>query len=1105
MYSDVARDRLADGDTAVAESMAGQVAVLADLASAAAAPPHAAQLVQSSLLLPLAHHLRQQAEQAALSHFQAQTLQKLLCSRSSGSKHGDSAYDSFVLLRAAVSRILTPERLDPPGGEPQSREVAADLLVVQALLHSRTVSLPAVLDAALLHVLAPHAGTVLQQLLTPGHTLQTFSAACKPLVTTVSATAVQNLSSFVQLVLNGYSASKESSGDVPESTCGEGILLLLLGHAMLPEGSTAGAEMLRSPAASALQRLMPSRADTGLLYMLGVLFRDTASAASAAAADVSVEAAQALLRAPALVPSAAHCCRACIESPAELRSAASVAHCESIMCSIFELAVPHIIGATRTSGAVPGARALQTVAAATWQQLVQPLTAAARTLTPDLPAELMRLLVLWHSRCSSWGGGDEQSPWTVSPAQASEPVPGNGSPAAGSAAEAGEELLPFCHLAGATANTALGILDVAGSHSDASATDSAVSALLNPPHHAGASPAAACGRTPSDLQASLPRPQLLLAASVVLRSRQLKVLQSLRRYLPWLALVAAVTDDEWPTGFRHALMRHMLAAAGSSTGEAGEVCRQLLRLALAADDSSSVALASLVALLSRASPAISSAAVHAFTSCASELPQHVVATSDGQPGVGLQAVAALAPHVCLQARSGHAAAAAVRDEVAVVVLQDLCKRAPLLAEHAPIHASDDVSAACGVAAAMQCAAQLYVAVVDSPEQTAEDPESAQLLTILVGGEVPPDTALAAADGSGADAGQPANAGPVAGAPAEGGSGSRPDAHAALVYDSASSRVQQAFRAAVAHQLRPARAVTAMATAASAAAGSVLHLLLAASTVSQASQAGEDERLQGLVEARLAAATVAVEGRTEDVCEALVAASAQLAGGAAAAEGEEGSAQQRIAAVMELGWSDPRKAGTLFPPVQEAAAGPVAMDSTALVAVELYMQLRELRKHGAGAEEEGGAPAVVQRIERLLLRLLLCAGTCMHVARMVQAPADTAARWLPGSANFWQLVAQAALLHVGDASAAQAVEEFTTWSEELGVPAMHAAMGLLQYRETSAAMHAAGARIALSPALLAPASDIDNTGCAPMGRGVQIASLPCTGSVCDVLHCSSMRM
>lgn len=1102
MYCDVTRDRLADGDATVSESMAGQVAVLADLASAAAAPPHAAQLVRSSLLLPLERHLRQQAEQAALSHVQAQTLQTLVCSRGSGSVHGDSAGDSCALLRAAVSRMLMADHLDPPGGQQQSQEVAADLLVVQALLHSGTASLPAVLDAALLHVLPPPAGGDLQRLLTPGHTLKTFSAACKPLMAAVPAAAAENLSSFVQLVLEGHSDGDGCSGDVPQSTSGEGILLLLLGHAMLPQGSTAGAALLRTTAASALQRPMPAASDAGLLYMLGVLFRDAASAASGAASDVSAETAQALLRAPVLVPSAAHCCRACMASPAALRPAASVAHCESIMCSIFELAVPHMMGATRTSGAVPGARALQTTAAATWQQLVQPLTTAAGALTPDLPAQLMRLLVLWHSRCAPRGDGGQQSPWTVSPAQVSELMPGVASPAGEPATEAGDGLAPLCLLAGATASTALGILDVACGHSDESAVDAAVSALLQPPHGAAASPTI-CSSGPRELQVSLPRPQLLLAASVVLRSRQLRVLQSIRGHLPWLALVVGVTDNEWPAGFRHGLIGHVLASPSSGAAEAGEVCRQLLRLALAADDSSPVALASLMALLTRDSPAISSAAVHASASCAPELTQHVVATSDGRPGVGVQVVSALAPHICLQARSADAAAAAVRDEVAVVILQDLCKRVPLLAEHATVRAPDEVQAAGGVAAAMQCVAQLYVPAADSPDRVATDPESAQLLSILVGGEAPLEPALAsAAKGSDSAALQPEGPGLAAGAPAEDGEGGHPDVHAALVYPSASHRVQQAFRTAVAHQLRPARAVAAMATAAPEAAGSVLGLLLAASTVAHLSREGEVEgaQLLGLVEARLAAATVAVEGRTEDMCEALVAASAQLAGGPRAAEGEEGSAEQRIATVMELGWSDPRKAGVLLASVQEGAAGPVAMDSAALVAVELFMQLRELQKHGGASEVEeegGGVPAVVQRIERLLLRLLLCAGTCMHVARMVQAPAETAARWLPGSVHFWQVVAQAGLLHVDDASAARAVEEFTAWSEELGVPAMHAALGLLQYKETSAAMHAAGARIALSPALLVPASDIDFSGCAPWFQHVACFSMSVYAMCCTV--------
>lgn len=1100
-YTDVTITRLSDDDTAVAEAMANQVSVLADLASAAAAPAQAAQLMQSALLAPLMQHLQKEALAAALSRVQASTLHKLL--RSLSIESGVCAEAGRELLRAAASRMLATGTLQPPGGEPQPPAEAADLLLVQALLQSGTVSLPMVLDAAMHHALPASGGAGLQPLLTGGHTLHTFTAACKPLIAQVSPSAVQDLSSFVQLVLADGTHSECKAGDGHDAECGEGILLLLLGHALLPEGSTAGAALLRSPAAAALQRRADPGKDAGLLYMLAVLFRDAASAAASSVDEVGEPSAQALLRAPALVPAAAHCCRACIDAPTALRPATSIAHCEAIMCSLFELAVPHVLGASRAGGLAPGARALQTVAAATWQQLVQPLTAAAGTLSPGLPAELMRRLVQWHARCSTPAPADEQSAWTVVlPAQASEDVPGDAHDAADGAGEGEGELPQLCHLAGAAADTALGILDVACAHGDPAAAETAVSALLQAPGGPAVPPASAgaCRGTPDELQGSLPRPRLLLAACVMLRSRGL---ESLRQYVPWLALAAGIAHEQWPAVFRHALMAHVLAAADPRVGAANEVCRQLLRHATAGSDSAPTALAALAALLRHAPPEVSRAAVRAFTECASELPQHVLGTRGAQRGSAAQAVSAVAPHVCAQARRGDAAAAAARDEVAAVVLQQLSRHAPLLAEQAEGSAAGEAQPA---AAAMQCVAELYIPEMEAPAPPPEDAHSAELLSLLTAADAPLRSPAHAAGGHSTADAQPTEAGASDSGPAQGGGHSQEDGresapHAALVYSGASAEVLQAFSAAVAHQLRPARAVGMMASAPPAAAGGVLRLLLAASTVAQQGQAAGADRLYGLVEARLAAATVAAEARTEDVCEALVAASQQLAG-AAAADGDEASAQQRIATVMELGWSDPRKARALLAPVQTAAEAPISSDTTALVGVQLFMQLRELQKAAPASEAGAGTPAVVQRIERLLLRLLLCAGTCMHVARLVQAPAETAAGWLPGSEAFWQLVAQAALLHGGEESTAQAVVEFTAWSEELGVPAMHAAMGLLQYKEASAALHAAGALIALSPSLLESAARIDGSECASLvsACATPLPSTSCASCITPFVHC-----
>lgn len=1059
-YSVVAQDKLAGASTEATESMVAQVMLLADLTCSAAAPPHTAQLTRSMTLLPLIQALRTQALLKPLTAPQAQVLHRLLCSCAGKSGSSASATeDGEELLQTCVSRVLAVDGLQPPDGASQVPEAAADLLIIKALLECGAVSVPAVLDTALSHTLPSSADAAVPELLSAGHTLQSFRKACTSCIAEMQPHAAQTLSHFVQLVLQGSIACGFDKGPDASSQVGEVILLLLLGFSLLPEGSAAGAEMLRSPAALALQRLADPGTDAGLMYMLAVLFREAAVAARSAAEDISEGTAQLLMRAPVLLPCAAHCCRACAEAPATLRNFSSIRHCEAVICAVFELAIPQVVGHASDSAGAPGVLALQKVAAATWARLVQPLQAAAATLAPGLPAELMRVLVAWHTRCSPCE-------------HASEPGTAEAGGDTGPGPALMRELPHQCQLAGATAMAALDVLDVACNHSDTAAAEQSVASLMHAPSSSPPPPDAMSAVPRSmveDIQASLPQAQLLLAASVLLRSKQQRLLDAWSNYVPWLALMSCMAGGAWPSDFRNALTKHLLAAGGHSACQALEVVQQLLRLACAGDSSSSTALEALDALLRRPSAAVSHAAAAAFAHSRADLPRHVVATEGAQPSTAAHAVSALTPHVYEHARTGNSDAAAARDEVAVELLQHISDSAPMLTLPPPGPA--------GIMSAMRCVAQLYVPVPEVSVCPMEDSASAELMAALAGSALHEQSALAGGldDDSAGALPEEGGAGVVAAA----GDGERVNEaaapHAALVHADASERVRHGFAAAAAHQLRPARAVSMAASMPSDEAGDLLHLLLAAAAVAPNEQAISEnqEQLHGLVEARLSLATVAIEAHTEDVCESLVAAAHRVAMGGAddsGREGEGGSAQQTVAVVMQLGWSKPRQAAALLGDVDAAAGAAGAADATPIAAVQLFLQLRELDKVGAPRGPDTAVPAVVQRIERLLLRLLLCAGSCMHVARMLQAPAATAELWLPGGARWWQLVAQAVLLHVHDSSVEKAVQEFTAWSGELGVPAMHAALGLMQYKETSAAMHAAGALIALAPSLLDSAAE-----------------------------------
>jgi hypothetical protein len=57
----------------------------------------------------------------------------------------------------------------------------------------------------------------------------------------------------------------------------------------------------------------------------------------------------------------------------------------------------------------------------------------------------------------------------------------------------------------------------------------------------------------------------------------------------------------------------------------------------------------------------------------------------------------------------------------------------------------------------------------------------------------------------------------------------------------------------------------------------------------------------------------------------------------------------------------------------------------------------------------------------------------------------------------------------------AADEYNSWSDDLGVSLFDAIMGLLQFREGSARLHAAGALLALSTPLLQHAAAVDSDG------------------------------
>ena len=129
----------------------------------------------------------------------------------------------------------------------------------------------------------------------------------------------------------------------------------------------------------------------------------------------------------------------------------------------------------------------------------------------------------------------------------------------------------------------------------------------------------------------------------------------------------------------------------------------------------------------------------------------------------------------------------------------------------------------------------------------------------------------------------------------------------------------------------------------------------------------------------------------------------------------------------------------------------------------------LCRGGSAADQRGvGRSEALAHVERLVVRLLLCYGACMHIARLLEEEACAVAwyAWVPSSSHFWHNVAQAVLLHVSDSSIDTAVEEFDAWADaELGVPAVQAAVGVLQCDAGSTCMHAAATRVAMHPSVL----------------------------------------
>jgi hypothetical protein len=208
-------------------------------------------------------------------------------------------------------------------------------------------------------------------------------------------------------------------------------------------------------------------------------------------------------------------------------------------------------------------------------------------------------------------------------------------------------------------------------------------------------------------------------------------------------------------------------------------------------------------------------------------------------------------------------------------------------------------------------------------------------------------------------------------------------------------------------------------------------------------------------------TVAAEERTERLCAAIVPLAESIPG--SPRNMDVAFALMFLSRLASQPGVVPKAARATF----EASVEPVLPDA----GPEASFQLVEVLRHAADeapARFAGNSRQLAEQfaeMDGMTLRIVLCAGACLAGASAAGCSGEAATRVLRSPHAAWQCVARAVTRQAHGAVLRAAVEEFDSWSQELGVQTFDAAIGLLAFADAPVALRALALQCAAQAPLL----------------------------------------
>jgi hypothetical protein len=1001
---------------------------------------HASELIHHELVMSLVECLLKEAVDERLTIHKARLVAVLLPCTS------NRLQKAVLPASAGVARLFSGDA----GTVPNMKEDNPDVVLLTALHSAGLLSMHELVHYILQEGMAEHAVAAKDALMRPNHTL--FSFADEFVALHASPAFLSEAAQLLSLVTAARTVpcvAVEASDASYTAENAVDVLLLLSLAATLKQPTDSCARLLENEGLLQKQHAEHFLSQRGLLYMLSVVLR-----AASAKATCAVGAAQSIVRCAAL------CCYVSreVKTGTTEVQAALVAFNQEVIPVIFQLAAGVLV--TTPQKVSMEEYILQNEAAALWKRIDSTLQADARSgseLSRAVAPQLMTILLQYFTaEATSWVN------FNAMPAQ--ESLEGDTDM---------PEMVPACSVAARYVPAVEIVLQVAGL---GGATMTTVLSYLFESAFAESGGG----------QENLWRRLLVWATLLQLEDRS-----NFEAAVPFITkhAIEMISGSESVAHLACNLLRAVLSRARGmlSIPAADSLLLSVLTILWShsfekgqytADSLAAVALREVLAGL----PAAAANAVCEFFGTITKDAAQATCTDDADAAAhASRTVQVLASHVHIHLRTTTSKAARdTRDAYSATVLKWLCKRAPVLSRQPTADSEDVVSVE---ASAMLAVASLYI---QQDQQQSEDEQKRAAKEVI--SLLSQRTAClkknddSAADDAHADLSDLLNAPPRSAdehanselqetlcdgkAAGLGATVRSSDTCKAVqqMEQKATDDIAECFLAAVAHQLRvvPAAALHQVGDRVQVGEHEALQSLLICAHSMAATQLTSNnlERMVRYLENCVSGAAVAMEQRCEAVCGALLDAVRAVAG-----PGDDAEPTNSAELAIQLSCRQPVLArAKLLPAVQEALQVQQSASSVLQPTVcELFAQMATV----CHAQQPGSQTAAFQRVEALFVRILLCCGACMHVASVVQPGCEVhLVAWVPGSAHFWHATGKCVLMHVQDSCIKKAICEYMTWAEsEIGVPALHAAIGLLQCQHAAASVHAAATRISLHPSVL----------------------------------------